>query len=123
MKTIMVVEDDPDQLHTLKQILEETDSNYQIVCASGGTRCLNYLVKNDIPDLILLDVMMPKMNGWETFQNIQANEDWRDIPIIFLSARSDDFVEKAGNFLGTDFIQKPFDIDHLRQKIREILAI
>ena len=122
MKKIMVVDDDPDQTHTLKQLIEETDNQYRVVCATSGMRCLNYLVRNDAPDLILLDIMMPKMNGWETFKKIRSHEDWRDIPIIFVTARTDDFAEKAGSFLGTEYIQKPFDIDQFRQKIREILA-
>jgi len=53
MKKIMVVDDDPDQTHTLKQLIEEADHNYSVVCATSGTRCLNYLLKNEIPDLIL----------------------------------------------------------------------
>ena len=122
MKKIMVVDDDPDQTHTLKQLIEETDNQYQVVCATSGMRCLNYLVKNEAPDLILLDIMMPKMNGWETFKKIRSQEDWRDIPIIFVTARTDDFAEKAGHFLGTEYIRKPFDINEFRQKIREILA-
>ena len=123
MKKIMVVDDDPDQTHTLKQLIEETDDNYQVVCASSGTRCLYYLLKDEIPDLILLDIMMPKMNGWDTFKKIKANEDWRDIPVIFISARTDDFAENAGNFLGTDYIQKPFDISELKQKIQNLLNL
>ena len=122
MKKIMVVDDDPDQTHTLKQLIEETNTDYQVVCATSGTRCLNYLVKNDVPDLILLDIMMPKMNGWETFKKIRSNEQWRNIPIIFVTARTDDFAEKAGNFLGTEYIQKPFDIAEFKQKIHNILT-
>ena len=121
MKKIMVVDDDTDQTQTLKQLIEEIDTNYQVVCATSGTRCLNYLVKNPVPDLILLDIMMPKMNGWETFQKIRANEDWRDIPIIFVTARTDDFAVKAGSFLGTEYIRKPFDITEFKHKIRSLL--
>lgn len=121
MKKIMVVDDDPDQIHTLKQLIEETDTEYHVVCATSGTRCLNYLVKNNAPDLILLDIMMPKMNGWETFKKIKANEEWRDIPIVFVTARTDDFAVKAGSFLGTEYIRKPFDILEFKRKIQDIL--
>ncbi len=122
MKRIMVVDDDPDQTHTIKQLLEEGNKDYQVVCASSGSRCLNYLVKNQNPDLILLDIMMPKMNGWETFKKLKANESWRDIPVIFITARTDDFAERAGSFLGTEYIRKPFDSEELKNKIKEILT-
>lgn len=121
MKKILVVDDDPDQTHTLKQVIEEANTEYHVDCATSGTRCLNYLVKHDIPDLILLDIMMPKMNGWETFKKLRSNEAWREIPVIFITARTDDFAERAGSFLGAEYIKKPFDIQDLEQKIHDIL--
>ena len=73
MKKIMVVDDNPDHLHSIKQTIENMDDDYRVTCASSGIRCLKLLENNEIPDLILLDIMMPKMNGWETFKTIQEN--------------------------------------------------
>ena len=121
MKKIMVVDDNPDHLHSIKQTIENMDDDYRVTCASSGIRCLKLLENNEIPDLILLDIMMPKMNGWETFKTIQENSSWRDIPVVFLTARTDDFAQNAGSFLATDYIEKPFDIDDLKKRIEKVL--
>jgi len=120
MKKIMVVDDNPDHLHTIKQTIEKMDDEYKVICASNGISCIKLLKNDEIPDLILLDIMMPKMNGWETFKIIQENSLWRNIPVIFLTARTDDFAENAGKFLASDYIEKPFDIDDLKKRIDKI---
>jgi len=116
----MVVDDNPDHLHTIKQTIEKMDDEYKVICASNGISCIKLLKNDEIPDLILLDIMMPKMNGWETFKIIQENSLWRNIPVIFLTARTDDFAENAGKFLASDYIEKPFDIDDLKKRIDKI---
>ena len=121
MKKIMVVDDNPDHLHSIKQTIENMDDDYRVTCASSGVRCLKLLKNNEIPDLILLDIMMPKMNGWETFKTLQENSSWRDIPVVFLTARTDDFAQNTGSFLATDYIEKPFDIDDLKKRIEKVL--
>ena len=83
MKKIMIVDDDKNNQQTLKQSLEAMDSDYKVTCASNGIQCLELMKNNEIPDLILLDIMMPKMSGWETFQNLQQNPLWKDIPVFF----------------------------------------
>ncbi len=120
MKKIMVVDDNPDHLHTIKQTIEKMDDEYKVVCASNGISCIKLLKNNEIPDLILLDIMMPKMNGWETFKVIKENSLWRNIPVVFLTARTDDFAENAGKFLASDYIEKPFDIEDLKKRIDKI---
>ncbi len=120
MKKIMVVDDNPDHLHTIKQTIEKMDDEYKVLCASNGISCIKLLKNNEIPDLILLDIMMPKMNGWETFKIIKENSLWRNIPVVFLTARTDDFAENAGKFLASDYIEKPFDIEDLKKRIDKI---
>ena len=97
-KNIMVVDDDPDCRISVKQVLENMNNKYMVTCVSSGIKCLELLKNNEIPDLILLDIMMPVMSGWETFENIQKNHLWKDIPIIFLTVRDDDFTKKLDNF-------------------------
>ncbi len=121
MKKIMVVDDDPDDLQSIKQMLENMDDEYNVTCASSGVRCLKLLENNEIPDLILLDIMMPEMSGWETLKILQENSSWRDIPVVFITARTDDFAEEAGNFLAMDYIEKPFDIEDFKKRIDEVL--
>ena len=120
MKKIMIVDDDQNILHTLKQSLEFMDTDFKVTCAINGVQCLNLLKNNEIPDLILLDIMMPEMDGWETFKNLQENPLWKDIPVFFLTARDDSVVNNAGNILAADFIQKPYDIEDLKLRINKI---
>ena len=120
-KKILVIDDDQNILHCLKQTLEDMDTDYKVTCASNGMQCLEILENNEIPDLILLDIIMPKMSGWATFKNLQENPLWKDIPVVFLTARTDKRAEEIGSFLATDYIKKPFDIEDLKKKIDKVL--
>jgi DNA-binding response OmpR family regulator len=73
------------------------------------------------PDIILLDVMMPEMSGWELFNRLKEHDQWRTIPIVFLTARTDSVARNAGNFLGEDYIEKPAKISDIKQRIEQIL--
>jgi CheY-like chemotaxis protein len=120
-KKIMVVDDDPGVIFTIKHGLESLGSNYEIITIENGKKCIEFLESNKIPDLIILDIMMPEMSGWETFQKIRENIPAEKLPIIFLTARKDQIAKKAGGFLGEDFIEKPFKLPDLKQKIDKIL--
>ena len=122
VKTIMAVDDNPDITDVIKQGLEHLyPAEYKIVCVDSGENCLRWLKENHLPDLILLDIMMPGMSGWETYEWIKENLLWRKIPIVFLTGRTDELAEKAGEFLGDDYIEKPFDMDDLKERIDTVL--
>ena len=121
MKKIMVVDDEEDQLFTIKKTLEYAEKEYEVITLNNGNNCLQYLKNNEKPDLILLDIMMPEMTGWELFDKIKENDDWRDIPVVFLTARTDETAEKAGKFFGEDYIEKPFDAEDLIKRINKII--
>ncbi len=121
IKTIMVVDDEPGVIYTIKQGLEHADSEYKVVTANSGKRCLELLDSDFRPDLILLDIMMPEMSGWETLKKIKENTSWRSISIVFLTARTDPYAKSAGGFLADDYIEKPFKIPDLKQRIDKIL--
>jgi DNA-binding response OmpR family regulator len=116
-KTILVVDDNPDVITSLKTGLEDATQEYMIVGAENGQKCLELLKDNIIPDIILLDIMMPQMSGWEVFDRIKENPSWNTIPVIFLTARTDRIAKKAGSFLGDDYIEKPFEIIDLKNRI------
>ena len=97
MKKILVVDDDPGVRYTVKSGLETVDDTYKVISIDSGFECLKYLKNNDTPDIILLDVMMPGMSGWETFDKIRDNTEWKKIPIVFLTARTDEIAKNAGN--------------------------
>lgn len=117
MKTILVVDDNPDVINSLKIGLEDTTLEYRILGAEDGQKCLEILNNNIMPDIILLDIMMPHMSGWEVFDRIKKDPSLSTIPIIFLTARTDRIAKNAGNFLGDDYIEKPFDIIDLKKRI------
>ena len=95
MKKILVVDDDPGVRYTVKSGLETVDDTYKVISIDSGFECLKYLKNNDTPDIILLDVMMPGMSGWETFDKIRDNTEWKKIPIVFLTARTDEIAKNA----------------------------
>ena len=122
MKKILLVDDEQDQIFGIKTALENTyNDEFEILAAENGQKCLNYLEEGQNPDLILLDIMMPEMSGWEVYDKIRDNPDWRNIPIVFLTARTDRIAENAGEFLGDDYIEKPIEIDQLRKRINSVL--
>ena len=117
----MVVDDDPSINYTIKEGIEGLSSNYEIITIESGKKCLELLEDNQIPDLIILDIMMPELSGWETFQKIREKISSDKLPIIFLTARKDRVAEKAGGFLGEDYIEKPVKIENLLERIEKVL--
>lgn len=117
----MVVDDDPSINYTIKEGIEGLSSNYEIITIESGKKCLELLEDNQIPDLIILDIMMPELSGWETFQKIREKLSSDKLPIIFLTARKDRVAEKAGGFLGEDYIEKPVKIENLLERIEKVL--
>ena len=120
-KKVMVVDDDVGVIYTVKHGIEGSDSEYEVITVESGEKCIALLEDDQIPDLILLDIMMPGMSGWEAYQKIRANEAWKNIPVVFLSARTDRIAKDAGGFLGDDYIEKPFKVPELKARIDKIL--
>lgn len=112
---ILIVDDTPDNLRLLAGILEE--QGYDVRPASSGSRALA-AVQAERPDLILLDIKMPEMSGYEVCEQLKASEDTRDIPIIFISALQD-MSEKVKGFAlgGVDYITKPFQTEEVLARV------
>jgi DNA-binding response OmpR family regulator len=121
MKKIMVVDDEPDVRSSIKQALEYYSPDYEVICIENGNMCFEMLRRNEIPDLIILDIMMPGMSGWMLIDRLRENASWKEIPVIFLTARWDKFAENLGKKLGNDYIKKPFDIENLKKRIDKVL--
>lgn len=104
-RTILVVDDNKTNLQTIRNILETSD--YTVLLALNGNTALKFLEKKET-DLVLLDLMMPVMDGKETFAKIRENPDYAHIPIIFLTADTNEYTESTCLELGAaDFITKP----------------
>jgi len=121
LKKIMVVDDNIDVIMSIKYGFEDVTNEFQVIGAESGKQCLNILQNNQMPDIILLDIMMPEMSGWETFDKLKENQSWRKIPVVFLTARTDKLAKDAGKFLGDDYIEKPFEINDVKKRINKIL--
>jgi len=119
MKKIIMVDDEPDQIFTMKTLLEDNSDEYELLGASNGQECLQLLKDGELPDLIFLDIMMPTISGWQIFEIIKKNPEWKKIPIIFLTARTDEVAVNAGRFLGDAFINKPYNADEVLRIIKE----
>ncbi len=120
-KRIMVVDDNPDVISSVKEGIAAIDKNYDIVGVESGEKCIQLLTENLIPDLILLDIMMPGMSGWKVYERLKEVDEWKNIPVVFLTARTDDSARRIGEFLGDDYVEKPFDVKELKDRIDRIL--
>ena len=120
-KTILVVDDSPDITLTLKGILEEESGEYKVIIAESGEECLDLLKGGLFPDAILMDIMMPGIDGLETYEHIRENDKLSKIPVLFLTAKTDQFTAGAGQFIGDDFIKKPFEADDLIVRIERAI--
>jgi len=120
MKKIFVVDDEHDLLFTVKQVIEFYNKDYKVSTINSGKKLFEIL-KEDTPDLILLDIMMPDMNGWEIFKKLKSKPEWKDIPIIFISSVADDTSKITANTIADDFIEKPFEAEILQRKIKYFL--
>ena len=104
-QTILIVDDTPDNITLLSTLLKE---RYKTKVATNGERALKVAATNPPPDLILLDIMMPGMDGYEVCQRLKANAETSDIPVIFLTAKAQAEDEEKGLKLGAvDYITKP----------------
>ena len=121
MKKILVVDDEKDIIISLKESLTRLDKDFEVTGVESGEECLEILKNNEKPDLIVLDIMMPGMDGWELFNRLKENYQWSKIPIVFLTAKNDEFTKTFGTSVASDFIEKPFDIYDLKNRINKIL--
>jgi len=125
MAKILIAEDEAD-IRTLITFTLRF-AGYEVIDTPNGAEAtrvaLEMADKNELPDLILMDVRMPIMTGYEACQQIKANPKLKDIPVAFLSAKGQEAEVQTGMDVGaSDYILKPFAPDHLTARIKEILG-
>jgi len=121
-KKILLIDDEEDFCHFVKLNLEET-GKFEILTATSGPKGLE-IAKNDSPDLILLDLLMPVMDGSEVAENLLKNEKTKNIPIIFVTAltRKKEVASHSGSIGGRTFVAKPIDPQELIAYIEKTLG-
>ena len=118
-KKILIVDDEQDIVETLKFILEA--HGYNCFCAYNGEDGLNK-AKEIMPDLIILDVMMPKINGYKISRLLKYDNKYKNIPIIMVTARSQEQDKLIGEETGVnEYLTKPFELDQIVKKVEEYL--
>jgi DNA-binding response OmpR family regulator len=117
-KKIMIVDDEEDVRVSVGQILEI--SGYEVIKAEDGKDCLNKL-EHVTPNLVLLDIMMPGISGWDVAATMKENPKWNNIPIVFLTAKGDEMSIGMGGLASEDYIVKPFDVIELKERVEKIL--
>ena len=116
MARILVVDDNPDVRLLLVAVLQR--AGHEVIEAADGTSVLSW-VRDSNPDVIILDLMMPGMGGWETLAQLKSSPESRDFPVIISSALSEDEdLEKARSMGAVDYIAKPWTADDLLKRIR-----
>ncbi|PKD42685.1 response regulator transcription factor [Rhodohalobacter barkolensis] len=118
-QTILVVDDEQDLLDLIEYNLKK--EGYKVLKAENGQQGIE-MAKEHHPNLVLLDIMMPKMDGIQVCEKMRANPDLKSIPVIFLTARSDEKTEVEGLDIGADdFITKPISTTKLLSRIKAVL--
>lgn len=118
-KRILLVDDEPSILLSLEFLMEQ--EGYNVQTATDGDEALQ-AVSEKLPDLILLDIMMPKRDGFEVCQTIRANPDWKETKIILLTAKGREVDQEKGLALGADdYVTKPFATQELVKKVKMVL--
>ena len=122
-RRILIVDDDESNNVTFKIGFESRYPEYEVLTAQSGAECIKLLEEGNIPDVILLDIMMPEMSGWELYDRVRSHPSWKNIPIIFLTARTDNLARNAGGFLGDDYIEKPYELEDVKNRIEAVLRM
>lgn len=120
MKKVLIVDDEADIIEILQYVLET--QGYECITAFDGEEGLK-LAREANPDLIILDVMMPKINGYKISRLLKFDAKYKDIPIIMITARSQDEDKAIGEETGADeYITKPFQVDEVVEKVKSYLG-
>ena len=120
-KHILCIEDEPEMIDLIRLILGRR--GFDVIGAAGGKEGLEKALQKP-PDLILLDLMMPDMDGWEVYQQIKADEKFRDIPVIVVTAKAQSIDKVLGLHIAKvdDYIAKPFSPQDLLNSVDKVFS-
>ncbi|OGO68765.1 MAG: two-component system response regulator [Chloroflexi bacterium RBG_19FT_COMBO_62_14] len=120
-KRVVCIEDEPEMIDLVRLILGR--KGFNVIGANGGVEGLE-AVRRERPDLVLLDLMMPDMDGWEVYQQIKADSELREIPVIVVTAKAQSIDKVLGLHIAKvdDYISKPFGPQELLESVEKILG-
>jgi DNA-binding response OmpR family regulator len=119
-RTIVVVEDEQEMIDLIELILSRR--GFDVVGANGGVQGLK-AIREHKPDLVLLDLMMPEMDGWQVYQQLKADVDTENIPVIVVTAKAQNIDKVLGLHIAKvdDYIPKPFSLEELVSRVETVL--
>ncbi|GAA0733457.1 hypothetical protein GCM10009430_47620 [Aquimarina litoralis] len=119
MKKILIVDDEPNIVMSLEYTFKK--KNFEVFIARDGSEALQ-IAEGEIPDIVLLDIMMPNVDGYETLKEIKNNKNLKDTKVVFLSAKNKATDIEKGLRMGADkYLTKPFSVKKLVAEINELL--
>jgi DNA-binding response OmpR family regulator len=120
-KRVVCVEDEPEMIDLVRLILGR--KGFNVIGANGGIEGLE-TVRREKPDLVLLDLMMPDMDGWEVYQQMKADTDLREIPVVVVTAKAQSIDKVLGLHIAKvdDYITKPFGPQELLESVEKIIG-
>lgn len=118
---VVCVEDEPEMIDLIRLILGR--KGYEVIGAHGGLAAMSVIAENE-PDLILLDLMMPDMDGWEVYQQLKAHETLSQTPVIVVTAKAQSIDKVLGLHIAKvdDYISKPFSPQELINSVEQVLS-
>jgi DNA-binding response OmpR family regulator len=120
VKRVVCVEDEPEMIDLIRLILSR--KGFEVLGANGGKEGLS-MIKEQKPDLVLLDLMMPDLDGWEVYQQMKADKETTDIPVIVVTAKAQSIDKVLGLHIAKveDYISKPFSPQELIDSVDQVL--
>jgi two-component system response regulator VicR len=121
-KRILCIEDEEEMIDLIKLILER--KGFEVLGAVGGKEGLE-VIRREMPDLVLLDLMMPEVDGWEVYREMKADEQLKDISVIVVTAKAQSIDKVLGLHIAKvdDYITKPFGPQELLKSVDKVLAV
>jgi two-component system response regulator VicR len=121
-KKVLCIEDDPEMIDLIKLILER--KGFQFIGAVGGREGLDAIAREK-PDLVLLDIMMPDIDGWDVYRQMKASDEYKDIPVIVVTAKAQSIDKVLGLHIAKvdDYVTKPFGPKELLRSIDKVLGL
>ena len=120
-RRILCIEDEPEMIDLIRLILER--KGFEVLGAVGGQEGLE-TVRRERPDLVLLDLMMPDVDGWEVYRQMKADEELQNIPVVVVTAKAQSIDKVLGLHIAKvdDYVTKPFDLGHLVESVDRVLG-
>ena len=120
VKKVLVVDDDPVVVRLVKEFLKT--QGYLVETAKDGIDAM-ILVKKEIPDLIVLDIMMPELNGYDVLRTLKFTDEYKEIPVLLLTAREQELDTRIGEMMGIEYLQKPVNREAFLEKVKKMFHL